>query len=121
MKGALTVVAAIQKRGLVERAATLGGTLKQKLLTLKEKHPLIGDVRGLGLMVGVELVRSDKSPATIATDIILERMKDRGILLGKTGAGRNVITFQPPLIITEDHIDNVCSVLNEELSNPIEI
>ncbi len=121
MKGALTVVEAIQQRGLVERAATLGGNLKQKLLTLKAKHPLIGDVRGLGLMVGVELVLPDKSPATIATDIILERMKDRGILLGKTGAGRNVVTFQPPLIITEDHVDNACSVLDEALSNPIEI
>jgi 4-aminobutyrate aminotransferase/(S)-3-amino-2-methylpropionate transaminase len=120
MRGGLTVLKAIQERGLVENAAELGTTLKENLLTLKEKHAVIGDVRGLGLMVGAELVAPDKTPATSATDIVLERMKERGILLGKTGAGRNVLTFQPPLIVTKDHINTACSTLDEVLSTPLE-
>ncbi len=116
MKGALTVVEAIQKRGLVERAATLGDTLKQKLLALKAVHPLIGDVRGLGLMVGAELVHANKEPATEIMDKVLEALKDRGILAGKTGTGRNVLTFQPPLIIWKDHIDELVETLGDVLT-----
>ncbi len=84
--------------------------------SLQDKHALIGDVRGKGLMLGAELVKQDKEPATKQTDIILEYMKDRGVLIGKTGAGRNVLAFQPPLIITKDNIDEVIDVLGEALS-----
>ena len=120
MQAGQTVIKAIQQRGLVANASELGALLKEKLLTLKAKHALIGDVRGLGLMVGVELVLPDRSPATGATDSVLESLKDRGILAGKTGPGRNVLTFQPPLIITKEHVDEMCSTLDDVLSRQIE-
>jgi len=66
-------------------------------------------------MVGAELVYQDKSPATAETDIILEKMKDRGLLIGKNGENRNVLAFQPPLVISEEDVDNMLKTLDEVL------
>ena len=83
---------------------------------LQEKHALIGDVRGRGLMQGAELVNQGKEPALQETDAILEYMKDKGVLIGKTGSNRNVLAFQPPLIIDKDNIDELADVLDGALS-----
>ena len=96
-------------------AAELGKYLKCKLLLLKERYPIIGDVRGLGLMIGVELVGINKAPATVQTDFVLEYLKDHGVLAGKTGPGRNVLTFQPPLIITMEDVHEMLEVLERAL------
>ncbi len=113
---AMATLDVIDKYSLINNAETMGKYLKDKLRLLQDKHALIGDVRGKGLMLGAELVNQGKEPATKQTDIILEYMKDRGVLIGKTGAGRNVLAFQPPLIITRDNIDEVIDVLGEALS-----
>ncbi|MHC4181940.1 MAG: aspartate aminotransferase family protein [Planctomycetota bacterium] len=113
---AMATLDVIDKYDLVKNAETMGKYLEDKLRLLQDRHALIGDVRGKGLMLGAELVNQDKEPATKQTDIILEYMKDRGVLIGKTGAGRNVLAFQPPLIITKDNIDEVIDVLGEALS-----
>jgi len=115
MKAGLTVIRAIRERGLVENAAEVGDYLKNRLLELKERHPLIGDVRGLGLMLGVELVQPDNTPASDVMDNVLEALKDDGIFVGKTGAGRNVVTLQPPLTVTQDHADQVVTALDRAL------
>ena len=62
-------------------------------------------------MLGAELVKQDKEPDPETTDRVLEKMKDRGFLIGKTGIDRNVLTFIPPLIIEQDDIDSVCDSL----------
>ena len=93
----------------------MGAYLEEKLKGLQDKHVLIGDVRGKGLMLGAELVNQGKEPAVQETDIILECMKDKGVLIGKTGANRNVLAFQPSLIITEDNIDELVDVLDGAL------
>lgn len=110
---ALTTIDVIEKYQLVQRAKDLGNYFKDKLKTLQQSHGLLGDVRGKGLMLGVELVKKDKIPAAEEIDYILEELKDRGILAGKTGVSRNVLTFQPPLIITRDDIDQVVETLDE--------
>ncbi|MGB9791772.1 MAG: aspartate aminotransferase family protein, partial [Thermacetogeniaceae bacterium] len=115
MTAGLATLEVIEKEGLIENAAKLGAYLREKLLELKEKHRLIGDVRGLGLMQGAELVKNGKEPASAETDRILERMKDRGILIGKNGRYRNVLAFQPPLVITKDNVDEVIQNLDEVL------
>jgi len=113
---ALATLAFHQKHLLANRAAELGGYFMACLYELKEKHPLIGDVRGKGLMIGAELVCENRQPAPAAlTDWILEQLKDRGLLIGKTGVGRNVLAFQPPLIITKDNIDEAVTLLDEAL------
>lgn len=101
---------------LASKAANLGAQLKDGLLHLQQKYPIIGDVRGLGLMLGAELVLTDKSPATKETDMILEEMKNRGFLLGKNGPDRNVLAFQPPLVITASDISNLLNNLDDVLS-----
>ena len=115
MRAGQTVIEKIQKRDLMGNAAAVGSYFKEKLLALKEQHPIIGDVRGLGLMLGVELVLSNKDPATERADMALEMLKDLGVFAGKTGAGRNVLTFQPPLTVTEAHVDKVVSAVDESL------
>lgn len=112
----LATLDVIEKHKLIDNAKMMGEYLKNKLKSLQDKHTLIGDVRGMGLMLGAELVKQGKEPATNEMDIILEYMKDNGILLGKTGTGRNVLTFQPPLIITKDNINEMIDVLDGALS-----
>jgi 4-aminobutyrate aminotransferase-like enzyme len=64
-------------------------------------------------MVGVELRDRASQPATALTDAVLERMKDAGVLLGKTGPGRNVLTFMPPLIVEQADLDNAVDALDQ--------
>lgn len=112
---ALTTIDVIERYQLTQKAKDLGDYFKDKLIELQQRHKLIGDVRGKGLMLGVELVKEDKIPATEETDNILEGLKDRGILAGKTGVSRNVLTFQPPLVITREDIDRVIETLDDIL------
>jgi acetylornithine/LysW-gamma-L-lysine aminotransferase len=88
---------------LAERAATLGEYFKAKLEELQAKYKIVKEVRGLGLMLGVEL-RYD------VLNIILNAMK-RGVLI--LDAGRNVLRFLPPLVITKEQIDKTISVLDK--------
>ncbi|MCT4598631.1 MAG: aspartate aminotransferase family protein [Vallitalea sp.] len=113
---ALAVINYIEKNNLSLRANELGKSLKAGLNNLKEKYPIIHDIRGIGLMMGAELLTKDNSPASEETDIILELLKDNGIILGKNGINRNVLAFQPPLVITQGDIDNVIDCLDNVLS-----
>ena len=109
---ALATINVIEKHELVQKAKDLGNYLKDKLIELQQRQRIMGEVRGIGLMLGVELVKEDKIPATEEIDNILEGLKDHGILAGKTGVSRNVLTFQPPLIITHSDIDRVIGTLD---------
>jgi len=112
---AISVLNYIDKNNLCSNAENLGIKLKAGLLKLKEKYPLIYDVRGKGLMQGVELLKENGDPAFEEADSILEILKDEGVLLGKNGLGRNVLAFQPPLVITEKDVDFVLNKLNVAL------
>ncbi|MCL6456671.1 MAG: aspartate aminotransferase family protein [Gorillibacterium sp.] len=114
---ALAVLDYIQAESLPQRASELGAKLKAGLETLRERHPeLIYEVRGIGLMLGVELRASGSIDAAVLTDRLLEEMKDRGYLIGKNGVGRNVLAFQPPMIITAADIDGLLFVLGDVLA-----
>ncbi len=113
---AMAVLDYIEKNNLCERSEYLGAILKQKLELLKEKHPIIKEVRGLGLMLGAELVKANGEAASEETDLILEKLKDRGLIVGKNGLGRNVLAFQPPLVITEENIEVLIQNLYDVLS-----
>lgn len=93
----------LKRENTQNRVKELGSHIKQRLRELQENFPCIGDVRGLGLMIGVEIVKSDKSVDPIRRDKILrEAFKERILLLP---CGDSVIRFCPPLVITEDEID----------------
>ncbi|WP_379127953.1 aspartate aminotransferase family protein [Paenibacillus sp. sgz500958] len=118
---ALAVLDFIAAEQLPERAASSGSMLKEGLKMLQQRYPsLISEVRGTGLMLGAELRGADATGNAALTDDILERMKDRGYLIGKNGVGRNVLAFQPPLIITEEDIKGMLDTLNEVLAEVAE-
>ncbi len=98
-------------------ARRVGGHLKARLLELKERHALIGDVRGMGLMLGAELVRDHvtKEPASNETADVLEACKDRGLLVGKGGLFGNVLRIKPPMCLTKDDADFLADCLDEVL------
>lgn len=108
----LAVLEYIEQHKLCDNAKDRGNQLRNGLVELSKKYPIIGDVRGLGLMTGAEFIHSDKSPAFEELDVVLEEMKDRGFIIGKNGVGRNVMAFQPPLVITESDINDVLNALD---------
>lgn len=108
----LAVLNYIEEHELMKNAQERGKQLKDGLIALQEKHPIIGDVRGIGLMVGAEFVHPDGSPAFEELDSVLEEMKNRGFIIGKNGVSRNVMAFQPPLVITEQDVSDVLNALD---------
>jgi len=112
---ALATLDYINSQHLVEKAQLRGAQLRAGLEALQQRHPIIGDIRGFGLMLGAELVHPDKSPAADELENILEEMKDRGFIVGKNGINRNVMAFQPPLVITEEDINQLLNTLDDVL------
>jgi 4-aminobutyrate aminotransferase-like enzyme len=107
----------IEEEGLVENAAVQGTRLRDGLDRLKERRPLIGDVRGMGLMQGVELVadRKTKEPAPKETTRLLEAARRRGLLIGKGGLYGNVLRIAPCLNIGAEQVDRALEILDESL------
>lgn len=107
-----------EKTNLAEQSAKKGDYVMGKLRELAEKHPLIGDVRGRGLMVGIELVkdRKTKEPAAAEAGKVQDLMREAGVLVGVGGSYGNVIRFQPPLVITEAELNQAVEVLGKALS-----
>ena len=106
----------VLRNGLVKNAEVVGAHLKARLTAMMDKHKLIGDVRGLGLMIGVELVRDrqTKERATSERDRIVQAMFQRGVLI--LGAGRNAIRFAPPLVLSKDQADTIADIFDEVLT-----
>jgi 4-aminobutyrate aminotransferase-like enzyme/Ser/Thr protein kinase RdoA (MazF antagonist) len=115
---ALAVLAVIEDEGLTQRAAEMGGYLREGLRALQARHPLIGDVRGTGLLLAVEFVEDPetRAPAAGTAHQVAEAMRDRGILLGTTGPAGNVLKIRPPLVFQRDHADLLLETLGGVLT-----
>jgi 4-aminobutyrate aminotransferase/4-aminobutyrate aminotransferase/(S)-3-amino-2-methylpropionate transaminase len=111
-RAALATLAFHQRNKLGERSKTLGDRFRRQLAEVQTRRPVIAEVRGRGLMVGVELRDRTDRPAVVVADQVIEDMKDAGFLIGKTGAGRNVLTFMPPLVVSQDALDGAVDVLD---------
>lgn len=118
MAAALAVLKVIEDDNLKKNAAEVGAYLRQKLEDLKEKHQVIGDVRGMGLMQGLELVkdRETKEPAPQAVLTVFEETKRRGVLIGKGGLYGNCIRTGMMLNSTKDHVDELIEALDAGLA-----
>ncbi|HEY6563447.1 MAG TPA: aspartate aminotransferase family protein [Pirellulaceae bacterium] len=114
----LATLEVIDAEGIQANALRLGGYLKAGLLELQKNHALIGDVRGLGLMLGVELVRDrvTKEPARAEAADVLELTRERGLLIGKGGFYGNVLRIKPPMCLTRDDADFILECLDEVLT-----
>ena len=119
MAQALAVLDVIEEEGLQENARKVGGHCREGLERLMTKHHLIGDVRGKGLMLGVELVRDRKTkePAKTEAIAVIERARELGVLMGKTGLYGNVLRIKPPMCVTREDIDFALDVLDDALGN----
>ena len=108
----------IEEERLMDNAQEVGNHFRQGLEALKEKHALIGDVRGMGLMQGIELVkdRQTKAPAPEATNLVMERARVNGLLVGKGGLYGNVIRMSPPLNISKADVDQALVALDTSLA-----
>src|SRR5437867_230159 len=118
MAAGLAVLDVIDEDGIQENARVVGGRLKAGLERLQRSHRLIGDVRGMGLMLGVELVRdrATKEPAKSETLEVLEGAREMSVLLGKGGLDGNVLRIKPPMCITKDDVDYAIEVLDRALT-----
>ncbi|CAL4914297.1 unnamed protein product [Urochloa decumbens] len=116
--GGLAVLKVLEKEKLQENAFVVGSYLKDRLRGLQEKHEIIGDVRGTGFMLGVELVtdRQQKTPAKEEICHAMEHMKDMGVLVGKGGFYGNVFRITPPLCFTKEDADFFIEVMDIALS-----
>jgi alanine-glyoxylate transaminase/(R)-3-amino-2-methylpropionate-pyruvate transaminase len=112
------VLEVIEKDGLQANSLAMGGRILEGLRLLKEKHKVIGDVRGKGLMLGIEMVkdRATKEPAKEECAAVLETARDLGLLLGKGGLHGQVIRFAPPMCINRADADFLLEVLDESFS-----
>ena len=115
---AVAVIDIIQESNYLERATKLGNELKKKLQDLQEDHKIIGEVRGQGMMLGIELVkdRNTKEPAVQEMLQVMEFCREKGLLIGKGGLDNNVVRLQPPLELTSAQIDEACAILDEAFS-----
>lgn len=111
MTAGLAVLDFMEKNDLCGKSRELGAYFIEKLNDIKANSSLIDDVRGLGLMIGLAMKNPDH------VDRILEMMKEDGIIIGKNGMNRDVIAFQPPLIIEKEDIDIVCEKLIRALKS----
>ncbi|XP_054784836.1 alanine--glyoxylate aminotransferase 2 homolog 3, mitochondrial-like [Prosopis cineraria] len=114
----LAVLRVIEKEKLQENAFVVGSYLKERFSALKDKYELIGDVRGRGMILGVELVtdRKFKTPAKAETLQVLDQMKELGVLVGKGGYYGNVFRITPPLCFTKEDADFLVDAMDLALS-----
>ena len=117
----LAVLDVIEEEGLQENARAVGDHLLARLRGLAARHALIGDVRGHGLFLGIELVRDRDTlePATEEATATIEAMRDRGVLLSTEGPHHNVIKIKPPMVWTVDHADILVDTLDEVLATGV--
>jgi 4-aminobutyrate aminotransferase-like enzyme len=120
----LAVLDVIDSENLQQRAQDVGRYLTNKLEELKSRHQLIGDVRGIGMFIGIEFVldRTTLTPASKQAAYIVERMRERGILLSTDGPLHNVIKIKPPLVFSRTDADRLVENLDAVLrESPLDL
>lgn len=111
------VIDYIERENLIASVADVGAYLKAGLQSRADAHPAIGDVRGVGLFIGVELVKPDGSPdSDLAVDVI-NRLKDKGFLTSNAGIFRNVVKIRPPLVFRREHADAFFGAWDEMIAD----
>ncbi|KAM9103220.1 5-phosphohydroxy-L-lysine phospho-lyase isoform 2-T3 [Megaptera novaeangliae] len=115
----LAVLDVLEKEQLQAHAASVGSFLMELLGQQKAKHPILGDIRGVGLFIGVDLIKDEatRMPATEEADYVVSRLKENYILLSTDGPGRNVLKFKPPMCFSLDNAQHVVAKLDAILTD----
>ena len=115
----MAVLDVIENENLQKNALKVGNKLMDGFRELQKEYPIIGDVRGSGLFIGVELVKDPETiePASEIAEEVIERMKDEGILFNTEGPYNNVLKIKPPIIFTEENADRVINTMEKVLKN----
>jgi 4-aminobutyrate aminotransferase-like enzyme len=113
---ARATIEVIEEENLVENARVMGNRLREGLNALRDKYPIIGDVRGMGLMQGMELAGEKKKPDVENTKRVMELTKNNGLLIGKGGTYGNVLRVAPPLNVNKEQIDQALWVLDQSFA-----
>ncbi|WP_373505826.1 aminotransferase class III-fold pyridoxal phosphate-dependent enzyme [Aestuariivirga sp.] len=113
----IAVLDVIRDEGLLANALDAGNYLRQGLRALMQKHAIIGDVRGVGLATGVELVRdrATKEPANTELNRLLGLLRDEGVLIGGEGKFGNILKIRPPIVFTKPHADTAIAGIDRAL------
>jgi 4-aminobutyrate aminotransferase len=111
---AIATIEEIQDKELVKNSAEVGDHMLKRLKEISEKHELIGDVRGKGLLIGIELVKNKKPAGEEARKVVTGAFK-RGLLVTNIGTYRQVIRLTPPLILSKDESDKAVEILDETI------
>ena len=120
----LAVLDVVQRDDLQQHALRVGNRLLAGLEELKGRYAIVGDVRGSGLFVGIELVRDQETlePATAEASYIVNRLRERGVLMGADGPFDNVIKIRGPLVLSEDDIDLALDIIDQTLGeDPVQV
>ncbi len=120
MRAALATLTVIERENLMLNAQVMGERLRDGLELLQEEFPFIGDVRGKGLMQGLEFVRDDKEPAPDLVLRFFEGTKVRGLLLGRGGLRGNIVRIAPALTVTKSHITEALDTMREALTELVQ-
>jgi 4-aminobutyrate aminotransferase-like enzyme len=117
----LSVLDVVEGDGLMAHARAVGDTLLDRLRSLADRHAVVGDVRGSGLFLGVELVRdrSTLEPAGDEAAFVCDRMRDRGVLIGPDGPHGNVLKIRPPLVFDEENAEELLQALDLVLAEVV--
>ena len=117
-RAALAVLKMFEKENLLSKAEKIGKMVLERFNRFKENYPIVGDVRGLGAMIGMELVvdRKTKEPATAFTRRLVQVCREKGLLMISAGTHSNIIRSLMPLVISEKHLEKGLSIIEEGLS-----
>jgi 4-aminobutyrate aminotransferase-like enzyme len=112
------VLDVIEQQDLQRNALEVGTYLRERLTALAQRHALVGEVRGAGLFLGVELVtdRAARTPATAQAARVVNGLRARQVLLSATGEHANILKIRPPLVFTREHADLLVQRLDEVLT-----
>jgi 4-aminobutyrate aminotransferase-like enzyme len=113
----------VDDEGLMDNAKQMGERLLSGLHSLQEKHVIVGDVRGYGLFIGLDLVmdRETREPGTKLADYVKNRMRDHRILMGTEGPADNILKIRPPLTIEADDVDMILHVMDQVLGEATQL
>ena len=107
----------IERERLWESVGAVGSELKRALTARRARCPSIGDVRGHGLFIGIEMVKGDEKAADVEQAVaVVNRLKDKGFLMSNAGVFRNVVKIRPPLVFKQEHAEAFLAAFDETIS-----